>query len=41
MCVAGLPTAENLRSFIVSLLIISKPQKVKKMWHSTPSSRAA
>jgi hypothetical protein len=36
-CIAVLPTKENLRSPIVALLMMSKPQKVKNRWVSMPS----
>ena len=41
MCVAVLPSGVNLRSAIVFLLIMSKPQNVKNMCTSTPSPSAA
>ena len=41
MWVAVLPSIVNFRSLIVSLVIMSKPQKVKNRWVSTPSPRAA
>ena len=40
-CIAVLPTKLNFRSLIVALVMMSKPQKVKNMWVSTPSPTAA
>ena len=40
-CMAVLPSIVNFRSSIVRSVTRSKPQKVKKMWVSTPSPRAA
>jgi hypothetical protein len=40
-CIAVLPTKVNLRSPNVALLIMSKPQNVKKRCVSTPSPTAA
>ena len=41
MCTAVLPSIVNLRFALVLRLMMSNPQKVKKMWVSTPSPAAA